>query len=641
MCGIAGRFHSESLPPAGQWHVDADQLLRHRGPDGNGRFVDGNCELVHRRLALIDLSPTGVQPLSNADKSTYVVFNGEIYNHRELREELRRRGHSFRGTSDTEVLVYLYDEFGARMVDRLRGMFAFAIYDRPRRRLLLARDRFGIKPLYFAGHAGEWLFASEMKAILARDGFPRSIDRQACYDYLAIGYIPEPLTGFQEIRAVPKGSILEIDSTGARMREYYRPEPAPVAEWSVPKAADAVSSALLDVVRQQSMADVRVGALLSGGIDSSLAVAAYSRAAEAPPATFTMSFAERAYDESYAAAAVARHCGTSHTTLTCSGGAMDPQFVCDLMTHFDQPFADTSLVPMYQVSKAIRDHGLICALSGDGGDEVFGGYARFPRANAFARLMSLPSGLLAVAGKTGSLLSACTQDAGRQLAKAMSLARAGKSDTAVLVAGLSSYLSEMEKQEIIEPGARADLEPVYRHFDGFPRRAESLDDLSRHLTANLYALSLPGDMLRKVDMMSMRAQIEIRVPMLDERMVELGLQLPHRLKTDGSKGKIVLRAIADRWLPKSIARLPKHGFMIPLDTAFRSDFDTMLRDVLLGQGARIRTFFRTDRISDWLTRFEQSRVGRFGGVVSREGIYNRLFIALGLELWMQRYRLSW
>jgi asparagine synthase (glutamine-hydrolysing) len=296
---------------------------------------------------------------------------------------------------------------------------------------------------------------------------------------------------------------------------------------------------------------------------------------------------------------------------------------------------------MYRVSKAIRDRGIICALSGDGGDEVFGGYARFPRANRFSMLMGMPSGVLAAAAHAGNALSGFTKDSGRQLAKAMTLAREGQSDTSRLIAGLSSYLSELEKEELVDAGVRCELQTAYRHFDGFPRRADNLDELSRHLTEKLFSVSLPGDMLRKVDMMSMRAQIEIRVPMLDERMVELGLRLPHRLKTDGHQGKLVLREIAGRWLPKQIAGLRKHGFMIPLDTMLTSDCATMLHDVLLSPGARIRSFLKAERIQEWLRLFQLSRAGHRSGAISREGIYNRLFIVLGLELWLERYRLSW
>src|SRR2546423_1212333 len=339
MCGIAGRFHPAQLAPEPSWAARASALLAHRGPDGEGHWEDERCDLVHRRLALIDLSPTGAQPMSNEDGAVLVVYNGEIYNYRALTAELKARGHRFRSTSDTEVLVHLYEDEGERMVARLRGIFAFAIYDRRRGRLFLARDRFGVKPLFFTVQDGEWAFASEMKALLALPGFRPEIDRQACYDFLGLGYIPEPATGFANIQALPRGSCLTISRQGHHLREY-------------------------------------------------------------------------------------------------------------------EPIA------------AHRDRGIICALWGDGGDEAFGGYASFWRANRLMRLMRLPRWVAAAAQATGRGLTRWTQDWGRQVSKAARLAHAGRADSAVLLAGLANYLSEDQKRALVLPAARAGLLAVHRHFTG-------------------------------------------------------------------------------------------------------------------------------------------------------------------------------
>ncbi len=258
MCGLAGRFHPERLPPDPAWSARAAALLAHRGPDGDGYWTDEHCELVHRRLALIDLSPSGHQPMANEDASVYVVFNGEIYNYRDLTTQLKHRGHLFRGTSDTEVLVHLYEEYGEQMVSRLRGIFAFAIYDRRQRRMFLARDRFGVKPLFFARHDGQWAFASEMKALVALAGFRPAIDRQACYDFLGLGYIPEPATGFANIEALPKASCLTISTQGHHLREYERIEARPDPVRSLGEAVESASRSLLDAVAAQSVADVPV-----------------------------------------------------------------------------------------------------------------------------------------------------------------------------------------------------------------------------------------------------------------------------------------------------------------------------------------------------------------------------------------------
>src|SRR5881394_1759367 len=251
MCGLAGRFHAAALAPDPEWAGRADELLHHRGPDGAGRYTDQYCELVHRRLALIDLSPRGAQPMTNEDGGIQVVYNGEIYNYADLRAALARRGHVFKSTSDTEVLVHLYEEEGANLVRALRGIFAFAIYDRARRRLLLARDRYGVKPLFYAEMDGEWLFASEIKAIVARRGFVPRLDRQACYDFLGLGYVPEPATGFANVRAVPPGTVLTVAPEGERLESYDSVVAAPRPERRLEDTVEALADRLLTAVRRR------------------------------------------------------------------------------------------------------------------------------------------------------------------------------------------------------------------------------------------------------------------------------------------------------------------------------------------------------------------------------------------------------
>ncbi len=642
MCGVAGRFHPIALPPAPGWAERADALLAHRGPDGQGCYEDERCELVHRRLALIDLSPTGRQPMANEDGTVYVVYNGEIYNYRALRSELTGRGHVFRGTSDTEVLVHLYEELGAQLVSRLRGIFAFAIYDRPRRLLLLARDRFGVKPLFYAEQAGQWVFASEMKAILALPGFRPAHDRQACYDFLGLRYVPEPATGFSNVHAVPSGATLVIGPEGTRLDVEHRIRVQPDPAAHLADAADAVAVALLDAVRRQSVADVPVAALLSGGIDSSLVVAAHRRATGGPTATFNVRFPDKSLDETVTAMAVVRRYGTSHHTIDLADRALTADAIIELLRHFDQPFADTSLIPTYWISRAVRDQGIICTLSGDGGDEAFGGYPLFWRANALVHLMRLPGWAGAAAAALGDVLATWTEDWGRQVAKAIRLAHAGRSDAARVIAGLSNYLTEDQKRELVRAEAREGLLPVYRHFDDArPPAVADVEELSRRLTENQFALSLPSQMLRKVDMMSMRAGIEVRVPMLDDDVVALGLSLPHRLKTDGRTGKRVLRALAERWLPGSVARHPKRGFDIPLDVMVGDDFCVALADLLLGREARTQAVINPLLVRQWLANFRSARQGRWPGTISRDGLRQRLMSLLALELFLQDHGLVW
>jgi asparagine synthase (glutamine-hydrolysing) len=643
MCGIAGRFHPHQLPCAPGWHERADALLAHRGPDGRGYYRDEHCELVHRRLALIDLSPSGQQPLANEDGSVYVVFNGEIYNHRELRSELRARGHQFRGSSDTEVLVHLYEEYGEEMVSRLRGIFAYAIYDNRRALLLLARDRFGVKPLFYASHNGQCVFASELKAILSLPDFRPQLDRQAVYDYLGLSYIPEPATGFVNIQALPKGTTLLVRGGVHRVTEFHRVSVQRDAACLLSHATDAAAEALLEAVQAQAVADVPVAALLSGGIDSSLVVAAHSRSVGAPIETFNVRFPDKTHDETDMAVAVADHYRTRHHTIDIEQSALTSEAILDLVRHFDQPFADTSFVPMYWISNSIRDAGIICTLSGDGGDEAFGGYAKFWRVNRLVQLMRVPAWLRHTAQRVGAGVAAQTRDWGRQVSKAVHLAEAGQHNSAVLIAGLLNSLTEEQKCELVPLDARDGLEPVYRHFDGpEPWGVSRMEQLSFRLTESMFNISLPSEMLRKVDMMSMRAGIEVRVPMLDEKLVALGLTLPHRIKTDGRTGKRVLRALAARWLPARVAAHPKRGFGIPLDVMLPAEFHRALADLLLSSGARTRALLRPTLLAEWLDRLRLAKNGRtVGGAISREGLYQRVFTALSLELWLQEHGLSW
>ena len=645
MCGFAGRFHHLQLPPAPGWAEKAGSLLAHRGPNGNGHYVDENCELVHRRLALIDLSHTGHQPMPNEDESIYVVFNGEIYNYKELRLDLIKHGHAFRGSSDTEVLVHLYEQYGPEMALKIRGMFAFAVYDRTLRQIFLVRDRFGIKPLYYTLLPDQFAFASEIKGILALNDFAPTINRQACFDFLGLSYIPEPQTGFTEIQALPSGHSLIVNSQGQRLVKHYQVQATPNKSLSFPKAVESTAHALLDSVRSQIVADVPVAALLSGGIDSSLVVAARCQVSEEIPATFNVGFPDREYDETSYALAVSKRYRTKHRTIRHEDIFITPDLVRALLLHFDQPFADSSLIPTYVVSKAIRDQGIICALSGDGGDEAFGGYACFWRANQFAKIMNLPGAIQEAAVTAGDLLAGYTRNAGRQLAKAFRLAQEGRQDKSTLLAGLSNYLSEEQKRELALPEFSLGMLNINRLFadqsdQNNSGAITSLEELSKRLTETHFSIGLTSDMLRKVDMMSMLNGIEVRVPLLDEEVVNCGLRLPHGYKTDGKIGKLVLREIAKQWLPQRVTNHRKQGFRIPLDRVMTNQFHEMLADLLFAPSARVKAFLNLHLIKQWCQYFRQAKSGSYTGAISREGLYQRVLMVLALELWLREYKPS-
>lgn len=642
MCGIAGRFSPQPIITDNSWSAKANFLLRHRGPDGHGFFADDYCQLIHRRLALIDLTPTGLQPMGNEDHTIQVVLNGEIYNFQTLRAQLLQCGHHFRGTSDTEVLVHLYEEYGPNMVEQLQGMFAFAIYDQRQHQLLLARDRFGIKPLYYAFYADQILFASEMKAIVGFPGFTPVLDKQACYDFLGLGYIAEPFTGFANISVLPKGHILVWNKDGHTLAPYNYLNAQPDDSRSLEEVSRLASTMLLESVKKQQIADVPVAALLSGGIDSSLVVAAYRRTTGNSIETFNVRFPDAKYDETPLALAVARHYQTEHHVIDLQEWQADPDFVLRLLGHFDQPFADTSFIPTYLVSKAVREQGIICTLSGDGGDEVFGGYARFWRANHLVRMIRWPGWVQTALALTGRALTPWTHDLGRQLHKAIRLAQAGIQDSATLLAGLSNYLDDTQKDELVLPTAREGLLPVHRLFGDYqPKETRNIETLSQRMTENLFAVGLPSDMLRKVDMMSMLAGIEVRVPLLDENLVQLGLTLPHLFKTKDGQGKRVLRHLAQEWLPEEVVTHPKHGFGIPIDRMVTSSFHQMLADLLLSPEAKTRSFLSDKITSHWLRLFQEADNGHYEGAISRGGLYQRIFIILSLECWLRQYQLSW
>ncbi|HYF39439.1 MAG TPA: asparagine synthase C-terminal domain-containing protein, partial [Gemmatimonadales bacterium] len=461
------------------------------------------------------------------------------------------------------------------------------------------------------------------------------------YDFLGLSYIPEPATGFANIFALPKGTCLLIDARGSRTLRFATIAPAESPDISRAAASRKAAALLSSAVSHQASADVPVAALLSGGIDSSLVVAAYARNTSRPIETFNVSFPDRAHDETHLAVATARQYNTRHHTVELDPSDTTPESVFGLLRHFDQPFADTSLVPTYAVSRAVRQRGIICTLTGDGGDEAFGGYSELARAERLFQLASAPEWLLDTAGNLARPVAGWTRNAGRQALKAVQLAKAGRSNAAAFLAGLSSYLSEQEKEDLVLPSARLGLQGIHRHFGNPWERVNDLEQLSRQMTLNYFDVSLPSDMLRKVDIMSMRAGIEVRVPMLDEDLVELALTLPHGMKTDGRQGKLVLRDLASTWLPPKVARHPKHGFTIPLDVMVQPRFHEALRDLLGAGDSRIGSFLERRLVRSWLDQFQLAGQRGTGGNISREGLYLRIFMLLALELWLRDQRLVW
>jgi asparagine synthase (glutamine-hydrolysing) len=629
MCGIAGWL---GMAPNGDGYTARlARALHHRGPDALGTRAWPAATLVHTRLSIIDLSPTGAQPLANEDGSIWTVFNGEIYNHHELRRGLKSRGHVFRGRSDTEVLPHLYEEEGAGFVSKLRGMFAFAVYDTRTRRLLLARDRFGIKPLFYSECPERLMFASEIRALRELPGVDSRPDPQAVSDFAALFFIPAPQTFFRGIRALEPGEVLEAHFDDHRVsysrHKFHQWVIAPDPAMTLPQAEAKIADLLVAAVRPQLESDVPLGALLSGGIDSSLVSVAAQTAVPDSLRTFSVRFSDREYDETWAAQAVAQHIGSCHETLDMDDMRGSWDYITSLLVHAGQPFADTSLFAVNAVCRLMRQRVTV-ALSGDGGDEGFGGYDIYWKIASIDRWQSLPAPFwrgASVALTPLERLSIVRQHLPQRVRE-----MAGADDTAI-IQRLLCWVREREHSALCRDN---DVLPVRRLFAPqweyhVPQGASRLEWLSARVTEALTRLLLPNDFLFKVDTASMRESLEVRVPMLDEALFSFGLSLPHRLKARRRTCKRVLRGVARSWLPAAVASKPKRGFAIPVDKWADGDFKSRLRETLLGADSRLPEYFRPEAYRPMLEAFAEK--GACPGI-SRQGLYQRAIMLLSVHL---------
>jgi asparagine synthase (glutamine-hydrolysing) len=629
MCGIAGWLGH--LSNSNQQGLRMAQALRHRGPDAQGIQSWPSACLVHTRLSILDLSPTGSQPMSNEDQTVWTVFNGEIYNHKEIRKSLAARGHIFRGRSDTEVLPHLYEEYGADFVSHLQGMFAVAIFDTRANRLLLARDRFGIKPLFFAPSATCLAFASEINALLSLPDVDRRPDRQAIYDYAALLFIPAPETFYVGIKSLQPGELLQakFDRSAITWTNsfYHRWSIAADESLTLSHASERADELLNNAVSRQLESDVPLGSLLSGGIDSSLVSAAAQSVLRDQLQTFNVRFLEKEYDETWAAVSVADHIGSHHQTLNMDSIRGTWDYVSNLLLHAGQPFADTSLFAASAVCRAMRKHVTV-ALSGDGGDEGFGGYHLYWQIGRIAQLQRLPD----VIWKAGvASLTSLAQLAIVPERLPLRLQDLKDADNTAIVQSLFCWLRQKEHETLC---LDKKMLPVRRFFESQwdrspPLNATRLELLSMHATEANIRLVLPNDFLFKMDTASMKEGLEIRVPMLDEKLFSFGLSLPHNLKVAGRTCKKVLRDIAFRKLPAQVARKEKRGFCIPIDRWVDSEFKDRLRDELLGSSSKLPEYFSADSYAPLVETFCD---GRNHAVISRENFYQRIIMLLSVQL---------
>jgi len=626
MCGISGKLYFDPARPVERELLERmNAVLAHRGPDDAGVYCQGAVGLAHRRLSIIDLSPAGHQPMSNEDGTIWIVFNGEIYNFQELRSRLAGGGHRFRSHTDTEVILHLYEERGVGCLESLRGMFAFAIWDAPRRQLFLARDRLGKKPLCYQQDAEAFRFASEAKAILQDPAVEARPDPAGISHYLTYGYVPSPGSAFQGMRKLPPAHYLVCRDGRVEVVRYWRLR----RDWKLAHSEEEwcqeIRSRLEEAVRLRLISDVPLGAFLSGGIDSSAVVAMMSHTAGVVK-TFSIGFEEPEYDELRFARLVAERFGTEHHELVVrpDAAAVLPK----LTWHYDEPFGDSSAVPTYYVAQMTRRYVTV-ALNGDAGDENFGGYDRYvanllaasfdrwPGAGLFRRAIRWGLRLWPQGGRRTSLFTR-----GRRFLDGLTEVPERR------YARWFCHFYGDRKDELLSPEFRASLDgadaldlllAAYRESD-----APDFVDATLGVDAALY---LPDDLLVKVDIASMAHSLEARSPFLDHEFMEFAATIPSNLKVRGRTKKYILkRALADL-LPKEILHRPKMGFGVPIDHWLRHELRELAYDTLLGPRGLARGYFRRGTVQ----RLLDEHVG------GKANWHYLLWTLLMLELWHRTY----
>jgi asparagine synthase (glutamine-hydrolysing) len=626
VCGIYGQLTDSELNV--RRAEQSTDLLSHRGPDERGTVLRGNVFLGMRRLSIIDLSG-GQQPIWNEDQTCCAVYNGELYNFLELRPQLESRGHFFRTRSDTEVVLHAYEEWGPNCLRRFNGMFAFAIWDERAGRLFLARDRIGEKPLYYYQDSKRLIFGSEIKAILADPVVPRRLNPRGLANFLCFGHAVAPETIYQNIYKLLPGHYLIAQDAQIRTNRYWdvgeEPQLPVGSVLTECEYARRILSLLDDSVRRRMVADVPVGAFLSGGVDSSAIVALMKRHASGPVRTFSLGFniGGACYNELSDANIVAKLLGTEHHELHAEHVSLI-QTLRALVYHYDEPFADPAAFPLYLLSRFAREHVKV-VLSGDGGDELFGGYRRYA-ADRFASLYQrLPAAL------TKNLIPAMIGKLPRLRRVKCAFRTLGLADPARRYASWLTVFSPEMQAELLGGdlwGAIADHDPAVPYHDYYHalNRATAGDHLNRLMYIDLKTLLVDGYM-EKVDKATMACGLEARVPLLDHRLVELAFQIPGHFKISGRTSKYIFKRAVRDLVPLSVLRKPKHGFAVPLDPWFRGELKDFSFEVLLDGRTRRRGYFNTGFIERlWREHLSGRHVWA-----------EHLWVLLNFELWHRIY----
>ncbi|MBI4271484.1 MAG: asparagine synthase (glutamine-hydrolyzing) [Candidatus Rokubacteria bacterium] len=589
--------------------------LVHRGPDEDGFYVGTGIGLGMRRLRIIDLA-TGRQPVANEDGTVRVVFNGEIYNFRELRAELEARGHSFSTATDTEAIVHLYEDYGTRCVTKLRGMFAFALWDERRRRLLLARDRLGIKPLYYAEVGGKLLFASELKALLQSAEVERKLNWRAVDRLFTFLATPATESIVDGVRKLEPGHILTTDAGGSpRIERYWDLRFEPDESRSEAYFVERLRELIEESVSLHLVSDVPLGAFLSGGVDSSAVVATMARLRSDPIKTFSIGFADAEYDEARYARVVAERFGTEHRELVLEPDVLN--VIDDLAWHLDEPFGDPSAIPTYMVSRLASDHVTV-VLSGDGGDELFAGYDKY-RVEARERMYRfVPAPARRLLGAIGGAMPEGLR--GRNFLRHLALTGVDRYLDA------STFFRREQRARLFQPDAWA----LLSKHDPWRAEAEYLHRANGSWLSALQYLDLqsylPLDILTKVDRMSMAHSLETRVPLLDHKLVEFAATIPPALQLRDGTTKYIFKRALRGILPDAIIDRPKHGFAVPLARWFRGKLGGFVRDLLLSERSRQRGILDPAYVERLLQRHERGRDLDF-----------HLWTLISFELWCRTF----
>ena len=629
MCGIAGLWSPESLEGLEAPEVMEGRLramiatLRHRGPNGERVWSDGRVGLAHARLSIIDLTSAADQPMSDEDGAIHLVHNGEIYNFQELRENLIALGHRFASQGDAEVIVNGYKQWGDAVIGRLRGMFAFALWDGRRRRLLLVRDRMGQKPLHYAWHDGRLLFGSEIKAILAWPGMARTADYQAIHHYLALRCVPAPHTAFAGVRHLPPAHFMAVEADGSsRTTRYWSlPEPGearsrlrhrPMAE-----LAEEITERFDEAVRLRLISDVPLGAFLSGGIDSACVVAAMAKSSSGPVKTFTIGFADRGFDERDNARLVATRYATDHHEFVVEPDAVD--ILPKLVWHYGEPFADASAIPTWYVSEITRRHVTV-ALNGDGGDEAFLGYPRYSgsRLGLWTDALGGPArGLMAALGRALPFETSSH--------RMLRYARRFLVDAAMPAAGRyanwMTLFAQADKQALYGDAMLDCLDTPSEDLLA-PWLGDGAVDADRAAYADIHGY-LPDDLLVKVDVATMAHGLEGRSPFLDHELMAFAAVIPASQRMRGLRTKSLLKSVMASRLPREILGQPKRGFGVPIERWLRHELRELARDTLTSSAARARGLFRPAAVDRLLDEH----------MTGRRAHHDQIWALLMLELW--------